>query len=66
VGSQLLGAAMAFCRAKAYPKVYLWTFDGLHAARHLYEKHGFTLSRTQRGSQWGKEVDEQLFTLGNE
>lgn len=65
VGSQLLGAAMAFCKAKAYRKVYLWTFDGLHAARHLYEKHGFRLSRTQRGSQWGKEVDEQLFTLGN-
>ncbi len=65
VGSQLLGAALAFCRAKAYRKVYLWTFDGLHAARHLYEKHGFKLSRTQRGSQWGKEVDEQLFTLGD-
>ena len=65
VGSQLLGAAMAFCRAQAYCKVYLWTFDGLHAARHLYEKHGFRLSRTQRGSQWGKEVDEQLFTLGD-
>lgn len=66
VGSQLLGAAMAFCKAKAYRKVYLWTFDGLHAARHLYEKHGFKLARTQRGAQWGKEVDEQLFTLGNE
>lgn len=66
VGSRLLGAAMAFCQAKAYRKVYLWTFDGLHAARHLYEKHGFKLARTQRGAQWGKEVDEQLFTLGNE
>jgi hypothetical protein len=56
---------MAFCKAKAYRKVYLWTFNGLHAARHLYEKHGFKLSRTQRGSQWGTEVDEQLFTLGD-
>jgi len=65
VGSQLLGAALAFCRAQAYRKAYLWTFDGLHAARHLYEKHGFKLSRTQRGFQWGKEVNEQLFTLGS-
>jgi GNAT superfamily N-acetyltransferase len=65
VGSQLLGAALTFCRAQAYRKVYLWTFDGLHAARHLYEKHGFKLSRTQRGSQWGREVDEQLFVLGD-
>lgn len=62
-GSLLLGAAMAFCREHAYRKVYLWTFDELHAARHLYEKHGFRLARTQRGSQWGKEVNEQLFTL---
>ena len=64
-GSQLLGAAMAFCQARDYRKVYLWTFDQLHAARHLYEKHGFKLARTQRGSQWGKEVNEQLFTLGD-
>jgi GNAT superfamily N-acetyltransferase len=64
VGSRLLGAAMAFCQARGYRRVYLWTFDELHAARHLYEKHGFMLVRTQRGSQWGKEVNEQLFTLG--
>lgn len=63
VGSQLLDAAMAFCQARGYRKVYLWTFDQLHAARHLYEKHGFKLARTQRGSQWSKEVNEQLFTL---
>ena len=62
LGSKLLGAAMDFCNALAYQKVYLWTFDELHAARRLYEKHGFTLTRTQRGSQWGKEVNEQLFT----
>lgn len=63
VGSQLLGAALAFCKAQAYGNVYLWTFGGLHAARHLYEKHGFKLARSQRGSQWGKEVNEQFFVL---
>jgi len=66
VGAQLLGAALALCKAQAYRKVYLWTFDGLHAARRLYEKHGFRLSRSQRGSQWGKEVNEQIFMLGDE
>jgi GNAT superfamily N-acetyltransferase len=60
-GAMLLEAAMAFCRAQAYRRVQLWTYDELHAARHLYEKHGFTLSHSQRGSQWGKEVNEQLF-----
>jgi len=63
VGAMLLSAALAFCKSRSYRKVYLWTFDELHAARHLYEKHGFKLSRSQRGSQWGKEVNEQLFTL---
>jgi GNAT superfamily N-acetyltransferase len=64
IGSRLLAAAMAFCEERGYEKVSLWTFDGLHAARHLYERHGFTLTRSQRGSQWGKEVNEQLFTRG--
>ena len=65
LGSELLSAAMTFCRASGYQRVYLWTFDDLHAARHLYEKFGFKLSRSQLGSQWGKEVNEQLFTLGD-
>jgi len=61
VGSRLLGAAMAFCRRRAYRRVYLWTFDQLHAARHLYEKHGFQLVKAQIGRQWGTDVNEQLF-----
>lgn len=62
-GTALLGAALDFCRAKNYPRVYLWTFDGLEAARHLYEKAGFRLARQQRGTQWGIAVDEQRFEL---
>lgn len=65
VGARLLGAAMDFCKMRNYHKVYLWTFDELHAARHMYEKHGFRLKSTQRGAQWGKEVNEQMFTLGD-
>lgn len=61
VGSRLLEAAMAFCRARGYRNIHLWTFDQLHAARRLYEKHGFRLALTQRGSQWGSEVNEQQF-----
>lgn len=62
-GERLLEAAMAFCKACGYRRVCLWTFDELHAARHLYERHGFVLSRSQRGARWGKEVNEQLFIL---
>ena len=60
-GSRLLVQALAFCDARRYGKAYLWTFEGLHAARHLYEKHGFRLVQQQPGRQWGTEVLEQRF-----
>ena len=52
---------MVFCQSRRYQHVYLWTFEGLHAARHLYDKAGFRLVRQQRGTQWGREVTEQRF-----
>ena len=63
IGTALLARAMQFCRARRYERVYLWTFEGLDAARHLYEKSGFRLVTQQRGTQWGAEVNEQRFEL---
>ncbi len=60
-GSALLKTAMEFCQAKNYDRVYLWTFEGLGAAKHLYEKFGFRLAFQQRGSQWGVDVNEQRY-----
>lgn len=60
-GSKLIDAAVTFCREKGYPSVYLWTFEGLEAARHLYEKAGFRLVEQRSGRQWGKTVNEQRF-----
>ena len=62
-GKRLIDVAIDFCRIKKHPRVYLWTFEGLHAARHLYEKAGFVLVEQHRGAQWGTEVTEQLFEL---
>ena len=64
VGTTLLTLAMDFCQSRHDGRVYLWTFEGLHAARHLYEKAGFRLQHQQRGQQWGAEVNEQRFELG--
>jgi GNAT superfamily N-acetyltransferase len=61
VGSKLITIALDFCRMRKYKKIYLWTFEGLNAARHLYEKHGFRVTQQQRGNQWGSEVNEQRF-----
>lgn len=60
-GNRLIDTGMAFCRGKGYPSVYLWTFDGLGAARHLYEKAGFRLVEEHKGIRWGTEVREQRF-----
>jgi GNAT superfamily N-acetyltransferase len=61
VGRRLLDAGLAFCRGRGYPCVFLWTFEGLHPARHLYEAAGFRLAEEQRGARWGAEVTEQRF-----
>jgi GNAT superfamily N-acetyltransferase len=63
VGNQLMTTAMDFCRTRGYRRVYLWTFEGLKPARHLYEKNGFKLVEQHKGSQWGREVNEQQFEL---
>lgn len=61
VGGRLIGRAVDFCENRAYERIYLWTFEGLGAARHLYENAGFHLVHEQRGAQWGTEVNEQRF-----
>ncbi len=61
LGGELMDAAMQFCRDRGYPRVYLWTFQGLESAGHLYEKAGFVLMESQRGTQWGTEVVEQRY-----
>jgi GNAT superfamily N-acetyltransferase len=66
VGRQLMNRAIDFCRSKGFKKIYLWTFEGLDAARHLYEDVGFKLIKQQRGVKWGPEVNEQYFELRNE
>lgn len=63
LGNRLLSDALSFCRGKQYAKIFLWTFKGLETARHLYEKHGFTLDEEFEGNQWGTTVIEQKFIL---
>lgn len=63
VGNRLMRQAVGFCRERRYSRIYLWTFQGLDAARHLYEKSGFRLAEEIEGEQWGKRVLEQRFVL---
>ncbi|RYX95957.1 MAG: MarR family transcriptional regulator [Comamonadaceae bacterium] len=62
-GRKLLDEALAFCdrHGHAFDAVHLWTFQGLDAARRLYEACGFVLAEERSGRQWGSEVVEQRF-----
>ncbi len=63
LGNRLIQKAVDFCRSAEHRNVFLWTFEGLNTARHLYEKHGFCLDVQKKGDQWGKQVIEQKFVL---
>jgi GNAT superfamily N-acetyltransferase len=61
IGGRLMAEAMAFCDRVGFRLVYLDTFRGLDAARHLYEKYGFALVAEHSDETWGVEVTEQRF-----
>lgn len=63
IGQRLLGEAIAFCRKANMLRIYLHSFAGLDAARHLYEKFGFVLCEEKEDTTWGKTVREQTFEL---
>ncbi|XUW99476.1 MAG: GNAT family N-acetyltransferase [Dehalogenimonas sp.] len=44
IGRGLLLRAVNFCRQAGFSVVWLWTMEGLDAARHLYEDLGFNLT----------------------
>ncbi len=62
-GHRLMEEAIFFCKKNGYKRIYLNTFEGLHPARHLYEKFGFKLAHQAEGTQWGTRVLEQRFEL---
>ena len=63
IGKKLISQAVEFCRLKKYSKIFLWTFEGLDAARRLYEQQKFRLSEVHEVVQWGQHIKEQKFEL---
>ncbi|PXX46984.1 bifunctional helix-turn-helix transcriptional regulator/GNAT family N-acetyltransferase [Undibacterium pigrum] len=62
MGRRLLKEAVSFCDEQQFSEIQLWTFNGLDAARRLYEDAGFALIEELTGRQWGEEVIEQKFS----
>jgi len=61
LGSALLHRAIEFVEQEQFTRTVLWTFKGLDAARHLYERCGFRLAEEYAGAQWGVNLVEQRF-----
>jgi len=63
IGRALLNRAVEFCRRNRYGAIYLWSFQGLDAARTLYERVGFKLAEEIEVSQWGRQLVAQKYEL---
>ena len=63
VGGRLIEEALDFARQAGHGRLHLWTFDGLDAARRIYERAGFELAEEHSIEQWGDLIKEQKFVL---
>ena len=61
LGGELLRKALQFSDERHYARIYLTTFAGLTAARHLYETHGFVLVQESATDAWHGTVGEHTF-----
>jgi DNA-binding MarR family transcriptional regulator/GNAT superfamily N-acetyltransferase len=63
LGTRLVGDCVNFARASGYKKITLWTHSILTAARHVYEKAGFTLTSSEKRRSWSKDVVAEYWDL---
>lgn len=63
-GRKLMDKLMAFCRAKNYNHIILWTVDFCSEARKIYSKYGFKLTDTKINNQWANyPITEELWEI---
>ncbi len=63
VGGALFGELLSFARKTAQFDIYLWTFDGLTAARRIYDRAGFVLTEECDEDDWGPVIKAQRMEL---
>ena len=63
LGARLVDECVRFARSAGYKKITLWTHSILTAARHIYEKAGFTLTCSEKRNSWGKDVVAEFWDL---
>jgi DNA-binding MarR family transcriptional regulator/N-acetylglutamate synthase-like GNAT family acetyltransferase len=63
LGARLVDECVRFARQAGYKKITLWTHSILTAARHIYEKAGFTLTSSEPRHSWSKDVVAEYWDL---
>ena len=63
LGARLVEECIGFARGAGYKKITLWTHSVLTAARHIYQKAGFTLTRSEERVSWSKPVVSEHWDL---
>jgi DNA-binding MarR family transcriptional regulator/GNAT superfamily N-acetyltransferase len=63
LGARLTDEAIRFARRAGYRKMTLWTHSTLSAARHIYQKAGFKLTRSEPHQSWGQPVVSEYYDL---
>ncbi|MCW8916868.1 MAG: GNAT family N-acetyltransferase [Magnetovibrio sp.] len=62
-GQKLISHALETCRARGQNKLWLTTFNGLEAARTLYERAGFELTKIYDQDTWNEGTGEVRYDL---
>ncbi|MGH6671898.1 MAG: bifunctional helix-turn-helix transcriptional regulator/GNAT family N-acetyltransferase [Xanthobacteraceae bacterium] len=63
LGTHLVAECVEFARGAGYQKITLWTHSVLTAARHIYQKAGFTLTSSEERMSFGKAVVSEHWDL---
>ena len=63
LGARLTDEAIRFARRSGYKKITLWTHSVLTAARHIYQKAGFKLTKSEKRMSWSQPVVSEHWDL---
>jgi ribosomal protein S18 acetylase RimI-like enzyme len=63
IGGRLVGECVRFGRQAGYKRMILWTQSELDAARHIYKKAGFRVTRKQRHHSFGKDLVAETWEM---
>ncbi len=63
LGARLTDECIAFARAKGYKKMQLWTNSCLDAARAIYSRRGFVLTKSEPYQGFGQDLVSETWEL---